>query len=49
MEMIKIINKIVSKFGYTIVPNELIDRTKNELASLVDAIKIYESKEVDND
>lgn len=44
MEIIQRINKIVSKFGYTVVPNELIERTTNELASLVDALKVYEKQ-----
>jgi hypothetical protein len=45
--MINEINKVANQFGYTVVPTEVIERMKNELASLIDAIKIYESKEVE--
>ena len=47
-EILKYLNKGARQFGYTIVPSELWEKIQNELASVVDAIKVYESKEVDD-
>lgn len=42
--MNKILDKIATQFGYTVIPTELWECMKNELASLMDAIKVYENK-----
>ena len=49
MKTIERLNSIVNPFGYTVVPTELWEQIQNELASLVDAIKVYERKEKEND
>ena len=48
MKILEKINNVTNLLGYTIVPTNELNNMRNELASLVDAIKIYESKEVEN-
>lgn len=47
-EILRFLNKGAKQFGYTIVPSELWEKLKNEVASLNDAINVYENKEVDD-
>lgn len=47
-EILKYLNRGAKQFGYTIVPTELWEKIQNELASVMDAIKVYESKEDKN-
>lgn len=49
MKTIEKLNSIANPFGYTVVPTELWEQIQNELASLVDAIKVYEREEKEND
>lgn len=46
-EILKYLNKGAKQFGYTIVPSELWEKIQNELASVLDAIKVYEKQEGD--
>ena len=48
MKAINHVNNVLKKFGYIAIPIELWEQLKNELASLNDAIKVYESKEDKN-
>ena len=48
MKTIEKLNAVANPFGYTVIPTELWEQIQNELASLVDAIKVYESKEDKN-
>lgn len=49
MTAIERLNSIANPFGYTVVPTELWEQINNELVSLVDAIKVYERKDKQNE
>lgn len=42
MKKISKLNAVLNPFGYTVVPTDLWEQVQNELASLLDAIKVYE-------
>ena len=44
-KIISKINKLLGKFGYTVIPVELYEKIKNEVASLSDAINVYEKQQ----
>jgi hypothetical protein len=48
MNILDPLNKLANQFGYTVIPSDLWEKIQNELASVVDAIKVYESKEDNN-
>lgn len=45
MNILDPLNKLANQFGYTVIPTDLWEKIQNELASVVDAIKVYEQKE----
>lgn len=49
MKTIDKLNKAVKPFGYTVIETEKLEYMQNMLQSLLDAIKVYENKEEQND
>lgn len=45
MKAIDHVNNVLKKFGYIAIPVELFEQIKNELASLTDAINVYEKQQ----
>lgn len=45
MKAIDHVNNVLKKFGYIAIPTELWEQLRNELASLNDAINIYEKQQ----
>jgi hypothetical protein len=45
MDILKDVNKIAEKLGYVVIPCDVWNKIKNEIASLNDAINVYEHKE----
>lgn len=45
MTTIDKLNKVANPFGYTVIETQVLENLHNQLQSLLDAIKVYEHKE----